>query len=182
MKRPGPFAIVVGTTVLLVAALELGNFRAEHPLTVGSAAPEFALPRLDPPGDTLRLADLRGKVVLLEAWNTACDNCRSAMPAADLLADKYRSRGLVVIHVAWQNLADSVAMRRFLDETRVSGTVVVDDQRQFVSRYHMWAVPWSVLVDRQGRVAWQRPGVVEGAEHPLLTEAGDAVLQQVLAQ
>jgi hypothetical protein len=88
----------------------------------------------------------------------------------------------VAVHVAGQELADSAAMRRYLSEIGVSGIVIVDDQRHFASSYQTWAVPWSVLVDREGKVAWQRPGVVNGADHPLLTEDGEALLRSVLAR
>lgn len=177
----GPVGVILGTVALLVLALEIGSHKNANPLTVGGLAPEVALPRLDRPDDTLRLSDLRGKVVLLEMWNTVCANCREAMPAAELLARRYEKDGLVVIHVANENLSDSTRMRLFLRQNALSGTVIVDDKRKFLSSYHIWAVPWSVLIDRHGKVAWQHPGPVRDAAHPLLTEAGEAFLRRVLA-
>lgn len=177
----GPVGVVVGAVALLVLSLEIGSHKEANPLTVGGLAPDIALPRLDQPADTLRLSSLRGSVVLLEMWNTACANCRDAMPAAELLARRYKKDGLIVIHVANENLSDTVRIRRFLLENALSGTVVVDDKRQFLSSYHIWAVPWSVLIDRQGKVAWQYPGTVQDAAHPLLTAAGEALLRRVLA-
>lgn len=88
----------------------------------------------------------------------------------------------MVIHVAGEDLSDSVAMRRYLGEIGVNGIVVVDDERHFASSYQTWAVPWSVLVDREGKVAWQRPGVVNGADHPLSTQDGERLLRKVLAK
>lgn len=181
MKWPGPFQMILGATFGFVIWLEVGSSRRDNPLAIGSDAPAFALLLLDQPRDTIRLSDLRGKVVLLETWNTGCMNCRDAMPAADALGRKYADAGLVVLHVAGQDLSDSGAMRRFLVDNQVIGIVVVDNDRRFQSSYQTWAVPWSVLIDRQGRVAWQHPGVVREAAHPLLTGDGDAVLRRVLA-
>lgn len=180
MRGPGPFGVIVGATLVLVAALEIGSNERNNPLAIGADAPPFALPRLDRPMDSIRLADLRGKVVLLETWNTACANCRSAMPAADSLGRRYADAGLVVIHIAGQDLSDSLSMRRFLNDNAVTGVVLVDDHRGFNASYQAWGVPWSVLVDRAGKVAWQHAGMVNGAAHPLLTERGEALLQGIL--
>lgn len=176
----GPVGAVVLLTVGLVLILELGSHRDSNPLAIGKQASDLALPHLERPGDTLRLASLRGQVVLLEMWNTVCENCRQAMPAAESLGRQFSQEGLVVVHVANEDLADSARMRRFLDDNDLTGMVVVDDHRTFLSTYQIWAVPWSVLLDREGKVAWQYPGVVRDAVHPLLTEEGQAVLQRTL--
>ena len=180
MKRPGPFGMIVGATLMLMVALELGSNGRNNPLAIGADAPPFALPRLDRPMDSIRLADLRGKVVLLETWNTGCANCRSTMPAADSLGRRYGADGFVVLHVAGQDISDSGSMRRFLEDNQVTGTVVVDDDRRFNASYQTWAVPWSVLVDREGKVVWQHAGAVSGAAHPLMTEHGQTLLRRVL--
>lgn len=166
--------------LLAVLALELFSRQDASPLAIGAPAPELGLPRLDRPGDTLLLQDLKGRVVLLEMWNTACGNCRETMPAAEAIARAYADRGLVVVHVANENLSDSTGMREYLAANHLEGLVVVDDERQFLSRYQVWAVPWSVLLDRQGRVAWRYPGVISGVRHPLLSDRGQAALTRAL--
>jgi thiol-disulfide isomerase/thioredoxin len=176
----GPVGAVIGAVVLLAVALEVGSHKSANPLTVGGDAPEVALPRLDRPTDTLWLSSLRGKVVLLEMWNTSCANCREAMPGAELLARRYEKEGFILIHVANENLSDSSAMRSFLQQNSLTGIVVVDDKRHFLGAYHIWAVPWSVLIDRNGKVAWQYPGPAQDAPHPLLTKTGEALLRRVL--
>lgn len=56
---------------------------------VGDPAPAFALEALD--GDTVRLEDLRGKVTVLDFWNTWCFVCRSLAPATRALYEEVRS-------------------------------------------------------------------------------------------
>lgn len=176
----GPVGLIVGGVLAVVVALELGSRKAASPLAIGGLAPEIALPRLDRPTDTLRLSSLRGKVVLLEMWNTSCANCREEMPGAESLARRFEKQGLVLIHVANEDLSDSSAMTRFLQSNALTGIVIVDDKRSFLQDYQVWAVPWSVLIDRNGRVVWQHPGTAREAAHPLLTEDGEALLRHVL--
>jgi len=61
----------------------------------GSAAPDFA--SLDRAGAEVRLADHRGKVVVLDFWATWCGPCKAALPHVQDLATKYRDQGVVVI-------------------------------------------------------------------------------------
>lgn len=104
------------------------------------------------------------------------------MPAAEAIARVYADSTLVVVPIANENLSDSTGMRAFHAANYLVGLVVDDDKRHFPSRYQVWAVPWSVLLDREGKVAWQRPGVVNGADHPLSTQDGERLLRKVLAK
>jgi thiol-disulfide isomerase/thioredoxin len=178
--RPSFAWSVIFVSVAGAAIFEVASRQNANPLEIGRLAPEIALPSLESPGDTIRLSDYRGRVVLLEMWNTVCANCRDAMPVAESLAKVYGPAGFVVIHVANEDLGDTVRMRTFLRENGLSERVAVDAHRSFLSDYQIWAVPWSVLVDRAGKVAWQYPGVVAGARHPILTEDGQEALRVAL--
>ena len=77
------------------------------PLELGDAAPDFELPVLLDPNttrdsggyDTVRLSELRGKVVYLDFWQTACAPCREAIPWFNALENEFSSQGLEIIAV-----------------------------------------------------------------------------------
>ena len=171
---------VILASVAGAAIFEVASRKDANPLEIGRVAPDITLPSLESPGDTIRLTDYRGKVVLVEMWNTVCANCRDAMPVAESLAAVYDPQGLVVLHVANEDLGDSTRMREFLHENHLRGRVAVDADRRFLSDYQIWAVPWSVLIDRAGKVVWQYPGVAGSARHPLLTADGQKALRTAL--
>ena len=86
-------------------------------LDVGSVAPDFAFADLD--GGRHRLADFRGRVVLLVFWATWCGPCRAEAPTIAEVYERYRDQGLVVIGM---NPNDPLAdVRRFIDQFHVGG-------------------------------------------------------------
>src|SRR5690606_20836901 len=68
------------------------------PLQRGDEAPAYGAVSLD--GDSVALASLAGRPVLLNVWATWCPPCREEMPALQELHDRYDERGLAVVAVS----------------------------------------------------------------------------------
>jgi cytochrome oxidase Cu insertion factor (SCO1/SenC/PrrC family) len=119
--RPGHVAwLAIGGGLLLGLALGLILFASPDPISnpaaattsasmqapiVGSLAPDFELETVD--GDTIRLSDLRGKVVALNFWATWCAPCRLEMPDLQDRADAFGDR-LAVVGVDFDETAEEV--------------------------------------------------------------------------
>src|SRR5947209_1738840 len=71
---------------------------APQALKIGDPVPPFSLQTLD--GKTLDIANLKGKVVLLDFWATWCVPCRQAMPELKTLLQKNSGKPLVVVSVS----------------------------------------------------------------------------------
>ena len=141
MKR---FLILILTSVSL---LGLYGMASRLPL-VGGPAPEIVLTDLQ--GQELKLADLRGKVVLLNFWATWCKPCKEEMPAMQASYDKLRGQGLVVLAV--NELEDT---EKVIEHVRKHGhtfPVVMDHDNHVANRYGVVGLPASFIVDRQGIV------------------------------
>ena len=129
------------------------------PVGTGKPAPDFALDAMD--HSTVRLRDLRGKVVALNFWATWCAPCIAEMPVLENLARRYSGKGLVV-------LAVNVAERRedieaFL-RVRPIGLPILRDDGRVSERYHVGSLPMLVLVDRLGIVRARELGMA-GESH-----------------
>lgn len=135
----------------------------------GQAAPALDLSEhLGPAPPTL--ASLKGKVVLLFFWAHWCSDCKQVGPVLATLADKYRSRGLVVFaptqrfgYVAGGKEAPADEELRYIDQVRQQFYPVLAGQPVPVSeanhlRYGVSSTPTLVLVDRAGIVRLYNPG------------------------
>jgi thiol-disulfide isomerase/thioredoxin len=100
-------------------------------------------------GHERRLADERGKVVLVNIWATWCGPCRAEMPELDALYKSRRDQGLVVFGISNEATAEQ---RAFLEEVPVSYPLLTLDG-QVPSLYRdIVRYPGIFLIDRQGRL------------------------------
>ena len=147
---------VLGTPTTAIAVDRHGKIRVLDPErllaqtpTLGRDlfVPAFALPDLA--GKPVRLEDYRGKVTLVNFWASWCGPCREEFPH---MADLYRSFGRDRFDIA--AISDDVdpgKMRAFVAEFRPPFPILVGGGRM-KAIYHYRGLPYSVLLDKQGRI------------------------------
>ncbi len=114
----------------------------------GKEAPDFTLETLD--GETIRLSDLRGKIVLINFWATWCPPCREEMPALQAAYEKHRDEGFLILGVDLQEAPDTV--RAFRDEFGITFPLLLDRDGAVFNLYRIQAIPTSFFVDPQGTI------------------------------
>ncbi|MBI4409843.1 MAG: TlpA family protein disulfide reductase [Gemmatimonadetes bacterium] len=138
----------------------------------GDVAPPFAAPALT--GDTVRLEDLRGRVVLLNVWATWCAPCRWEMPALERLSAELAPQGLAVLAVSVDAPLGGVDalgnpggdVRAFVAELGLTFTVLLDPRAQIQRRYGVTGLPTTFLIGRDGRVVRKVFGPARWDEPP----------------
>jgi thiol-disulfide isomerase/thioredoxin len=110
------------------------------------------------------LANLKGKVVLLDFWATWCTPCRYTIPKINALHLKYKERGLVVIGLTeFEGTAEgrdvtraeeSAYLRRFKRRQGIAYGFGVEDGKETARLYGVSSIPTTVLIDRRGRVRY----------------------------
>jgi uncharacterized protein (TIGR03435 family) len=118
----------------------------------GLPAPEISLPKvLNAPVKELRGWDeLRGKVVVLEFWATWCDPCVEALPALNALAERFRGKPVVFLHITDESESD---VRAFLETNRIDGWVAPEGGAAVFKAFKVYGRPHTVLIGRDGKVA-----------------------------
>lgn len=125
--------------------------RADGALAVGSPAPAIrAAAWLNVPAKTLGPDDWKGKVVLVEFFETGCVPCKRTLPHIQELHRRYAARGLVVIAVSWETAA---VLAPFAAEYGLTMPIACDTARVIVGGYRIEKYPTSVVLDREGNVA-----------------------------
>src|SRR5208282_3060966 len=142
------------------------------PVEERKIAPNFTLS--DASGQAVKLSDFEGKVVLLNFWATWCEGCKVEIPEFVDFQNKYKDRGLSVIGVSTDRDGWKV-VRPFIDEKKINYTVVLGDD-ETCKLYGVEAMPVTLLIDREGRIAASHEGVVkktvgEGEIETLLQES-----------
>ena len=123
---------------------------------VGYSAPDFELEDLA--GDTVRLSDYRGKVVVLNFWATWCVPCRLELPILEGLPDKYDANDLIVLAVNQGETQFEVAA--FAEENELPFTVLLDPQMSVGMAYKARTIPTTFVVDADGVIQYKRIGAL----------------------
>jgi len=112
-------------------------------------------------GDALDLADLRGKVVLIDFWTYSCINCVRTLPYVTAWERRYRSEGLVVIGIhtpefPFEKKPENV--QAAIEKHNIEYAVGMDNDWQTWRSFdnHYW--PAHYLIDKQGRVVYTHFG------------------------
>jgi cytochrome c biogenesis protein CcmG/thiol:disulfide interchange protein DsbE len=123
------------------------------------AAPAFDLPVLGAKDDTISLASLRGKAVVLNFWASWCEPCKEEAPLLEEVWQEYRARDVVVLGVNAQDFTSDA--RGFVERYGMTYPVVHDGPGSSLGRYGLSGFPETWWIDRQGRLVAYHQGPVE---------------------
>ena len=156
-------SLVAALLALLVWKLVAQDSGAADRLRQGKriAAPEFSLPRLDGRGE-LSLASLRGKVVVLNFWQSTCPPCKTEAPVFERAWQEYRDDGVVFVGVDFWDLKSSA--RRFVDQYDVTYPQVYDGAGDLLGPYGITGPPETFVVARDGRLVAHIRGEAKRAQ------------------
>lgn len=144
----------------------------------GPKAPDFTLPTLT--GDQVRLSALHGKkVVLIDFWSTTCDPCLREMPELVKIYNEKKKDGFEILAVSVDGPDTASDIPSKVKSTGMNFPILLDEETEVMDRYNpKGEMPFTVLVDRGGRIVLKRAGYQPGdkASMKALVDAIDAAL------
>ena len=144
--------------VLAVAGLAVGWQSLTPSVAPRNSARDFTVRTLD--GRTLKLADLKGRPVVLDFWATWCVPCRASMPLLSQMQDRFASRGLIVVGLSVDDGAPQ-AVRGFAERLKVSFPVAIATEGMLDDYGPIRSIPTTIFIDRRGRIVRRLVGYVD---------------------
>jgi thiol-disulfide isomerase/thioredoxin len=120
----------------------------ESPL-VGLPAPSFRLDMLD--GKPFNLVSHKGHVVVLEIWASWCGPCMESMPLVDGVVREFAGRSVEFFAVNLEEQAEQA--KAVLQRHKLNVPVLLDQDGVVAAKYAVTAIPQTVVIDRDGKVA-----------------------------
>lgn len=142
----------------------LAGFAPAQAAERAEPAPEFAGIERWFNSAPLQLADLKGKVVLVEFWTYSCINCIHVTPHVKEWYRRYRDQGLVVVGVhtpEYEEEHDPAQVQAAIERFGIEYPVAQDNGYRTWEAYGNRYWPAAYLIDREGRIVYRHYG--EGA-------------------
>lgn len=150
-------ALALGASI--PACAPAGEDGGTGKVEVGAPAPAYRTVSLD--GDSVSLAAVRGKVVLLNVWATWCHPCRDEIPELQAIHTKYQARGLELVGVSVDADGSGDAIRAFMTDFRMTYPVWLDPDERISTQFLVVGVPATFLIDRAGVLRWRKTGPIQ---------------------
>jgi thiol-disulfide isomerase/thioredoxin len=130
----------------------------------GPEVPDFAF--VDFNGARRTLGEFRGRYVLLDFWGSWCGPCRREVPYMKAAYEQFKSRGLEVIGMDYEQGATEQQVRAYLQQQGVTWTFATPDSVKDVimNQFQISSFPTLWLVDREGRLLETRSAMLRGEQ------------------
>jgi len=165
-----PLLLFIVLAVFLAIGLKLNPKEIPSPL-IDKPAPAFSLPILANPEQQLSVADMKGKVWLLNVWASWCVSCRQEHP---LLLELAKRKVTTIVGLDYKDEAQAAAtwLRQLGNPYDVS---VMDIDGRTGIDYGVYGVPETFVIDKRGVIRYKHtgpvgPGDIEQIFLPLLQQ------------
>lgn len=136
----------------------------EEKFKVGDKAPDFTADDLD--GNKVTLSSFNGsKAVLLNFWGLRCGACIEEMPHLNVLHNKYKDKGLVILGVDTDGV-DATVVRDTMKEVGIvtDFTILLDQDFVLTDTYTNFLVPLTLVIGKKGVIQFIHTGFQSGDE------------------
>lgn len=124
----------------------------EAEFTKGEKALDFIVTDLR--GKTIKLSELKGKVVVLNFWFTKCGPCVQEMPTLNALVKEYKNKDVVFLAITFNKKG---VVENFLEETDFNYTIAAN-ANDVISMYGVQSYPTSIVINKKGEIALKEIG------------------------
>ena len=150
----------------------INNTIAKNPeanFTKGEKAYDFIATDLD--GNTFKLSDLKGQVVILNFWFTNCGPCIQEMPELNNLADNFKNKKVKFLALTFNK---KEIVEQFL-KTKDFNFTLIPNANNIISLYGVNTYPTTIVINKKGEIVTKEVGYRTNIKS-VLTKAINAAL------
>jgi peroxiredoxin len=129
----------------------------------GRIAPNFELEDIN--GDIFELNEIKGKgPIIISFFASFCKSCRDQTEAFSKIYNKYKEEGLVLIAISMNDQKTVAKVKPYIRSKGYNFPVLYDTNNDAARIYYALAIPYSVIIDKGGRVVYTHLGYMKGDE------------------
>lgn len=153
--------------IILILFISLSFFSfAQDELSQGKTAPNFKLESLD--GNNFELTQALGKgPVLLSFWATWCKPCMEEMNELNKIYEELKEKGFTLLAISTDNEKTIAKVKPLVKSKGYNFTVLLDKNSDVARKYYAQQIPYSVLIDKDGKIISSHMGYMKGDEKKL---------------
>ena len=148
--------LILSMVLALLAGMGMGQTDFQlFKVNVGDKAPEFQVELTN--GKTVNLADLKGKIVLLDFYTTSCGVCIKALARAqEDIIDRFAGKDVVFLPISCGE--DKAKIKEFVEKRGYKWASGVDPEGKIKSQYSDWGVPQYLVIGADGKLMFAEIG------------------------
>jgi thiol-disulfide isomerase/thioredoxin len=123
---------------------------------VNSPAPDFTAKDLN--GNSIKLSDLKGKVIVLDFWASWCIPCKKSMPYLIELYDSHQADSLIVLGINVDTQLDKIKEFQSAINTEITFPVIFDNDAKIPPIYNVEAMPTTIVINKEGIIKYKEVG------------------------
>ena len=147
-KRTSMRVAILGVLLVALVFALYTSFAKPNEIKKGDKAPNFSLQSLE--GETMTLADLKGKGVILNFWGSWCEPCRNEMPDLEKAWLANKDQNIVIVGVTVDE--SEVPAEQFVRQVNTTFPILMDKQKEVTKAYNIGKMPSTFYIDQDGIV------------------------------
>lgn len=155
MKRMFIYVLHIAVILVVMTGCNQGGKSPASGNAELATAPDFVLAGLQ--GDTLRLSDFQGKIVILDIWDTWCPPCQEEIPDFVELYRTYQQKNVAIIGLALGR--EGVGrVKSFAAEQNIPYPLAIADSAVLNAYGPIQGIPTTLIVDQNGKIVKRYTG------------------------
>jgi len=117
-----------------------------------------------------------GKITLINFWATYCVPCRKEMKHLNRINTFYADQQVQVIGISIDDSRTVGRVKAMVKSQKLNYTILLDTEQKLYKNFNTTAMPFSILVDAQGKILWEHTGYLPGNEIEMELEIKKALV------